>query len=308
MHDPSQEHRVDRLIITGASEAYADSLLALLGSIRRNWPGAPPVRVYDIGLSQASLERLARCGHVAVKVPPFCDHWRKHYTWKTWCWLDAPARDVFWIDAGIVILAPAEEVFDRIATDGYFVVPSHHGLEAEASEAACEGCRVPPEFRTGKPTFAGCFIGFRKEGRVLDMLAEAHEVAKVERCIASAEPTNRHDQALVSLLLHRNFPRICPADEQAFAGSRGPDQVPGQRAWVHRRRMRPEDLRALGDCAASDGPPYLPRPLPTPPAWKRAWKATFGRLEAAVRVLRRRHRLVDASKYDGIRDRVGPRG
>lgn len=293
---------MDRMIITGASEIYADSLLALLGSIRRNWPGAPPVRVYDLGLSQATIHRLARVGQVPVQVPAFCTHWRKHYAWKTWCWLEAPARDVFWIDAGIAILAPTEEVFDRIAADGYFVIPSGFGLESEASAAACEGCRVPPGFRIGKPSFASGFIGFRKEGRVLDMLAEAHEVAKVERFIASAEPTNRHDQAIVSLLLHRSFPRICPADEQLFAGSRGPDQIPGQRAWVHRRRMRPEDLRALSECAASDGAPYRPSPLPIPPAWKRAWKATFGRLESAARGIRRRYKLIDVSKYDGIRD------
>lgn len=94
----------ERLLLTAASEAYAPSLLALLGSLTLHWPSHPPVRVYDIGLAPSSRETLERHGVEVVAVPAFCPHWRRHFTWKPWCWADAPARDVLWIDAGVVVL------------------------------------------------------------------------------------------------------------------------------------------------------------------------------------------------------------
>src|SRR5659263_346946 len=81
-----------RMIVTAASAAFGSSLVALLGSLNLNWPDHPPIRVYDLGLERKTLETLSRHGVEVVPVPPFCPHWRKHFTWKIWCWNDAPAR------------------------------------------------------------------------------------------------------------------------------------------------------------------------------------------------------------------------
>ena len=48
----------NRMIITAASSTFGPSLLALLGSLNLNWPGHPPVRVYDIGLDEDTLGDL----------------------------------------------------------------------------------------------------------------------------------------------------------------------------------------------------------------------------------------------------------
>ena len=87
-------NEASRLIITAASGAYGPSLLALLGSLNLNWPNHPPVRVYDIGLNDGTLQVLAENQIEVIKVPPFCPHWRKHFTWKIWCLNNAPARDI----------------------------------------------------------------------------------------------------------------------------------------------------------------------------------------------------------------------
>ena len=109
-----------RLIISAASASYGPALLAMLGSIKLVWPAHPPILVYDLGLDQSTRAVLDAVGIPVRPVIPFVPHWRKHYTWKIWCWNDAPAENVFWLDAGLVLLAPLMEVFTAIERHGYF--------------------------------------------------------------------------------------------------------------------------------------------------------------------------------------------
>jgi hypothetical protein len=298
-----QDSRVGRLVITGASEPYFVSLLALIGSLRINWPSHPPLLVYDLGLEPASLARLEAMGQRVRKVEPFCPHWRHHFAWKIWCWNDAPAEEILWIDAGIAVLEPLDEVFDHVSRVGYFVVPTYHTLDENASESACEGCRVPPRFRHGRATFAGGFIGFRKRDRVEAILREALEIAKIERFIASSERQHRHDQMLIALLLHRDLGPVCPADGQIYAGWISPDQVPGQRVWVHRRRMRREDMERLASAAQTGGSPFRPQAPPRAGVARRIWKAVFGPIERTLRRVVRGESILDRRPYDGFRRR-----
>jgi hypothetical protein len=84
--------RIDHLVITAASRSYGPSLLALLGSLSLNWPDYAPVRAYDIGLDDESLDVLAQNEIEAVRVSPFCPHYRKHFTWKIWCLNASPHK------------------------------------------------------------------------------------------------------------------------------------------------------------------------------------------------------------------------
>jgi len=236
-------------------------------------------------------------------VDPFCTHWRRHFAWKIWCWNDAPADEVLWIDAGIAVLAPLDEIFGHLGRTGHFVVPTYHLLSENASEAACLGCRVPPGFREGRCTFAGGFIGFAKRDPMLSILREALDIAKVERFIASSGREHRHDQMLISLLMHRDLGPVCPADGLLYAGWLGPDQVPGQRVWVHRRRMHPDDMKHLAEAAAKGGPAFRPR-APSSTSWPyRLWKTIFAPPERWLRRLFRGQPLRDRQPYDGVRAR-----
>ena len=116
----------NKLIVTGASVSFSQSLLALLVSLTLNWPEHPPVLVYDLGLDEQILGTLHENQIQVRKVPPFVPHWRKHFTWKVWCWNDAPARDVFWLDAGVVVLHPLDDVFMAIDKIGYFINPTYY--------------------------------------------------------------------------------------------------------------------------------------------------------------------------------------
>jgi hypothetical protein len=257
---PMIETSGERLIITAASAGYAPALLALLGSLNLNWPGHPPAIVYDIGLDDETLRRLAEHAIPVRKVPAFCPHWREHYTWKLWCMNDAPARDILWMDAGLVVLEPLDEIFDALETQGYFAVPNHQLLDWEGSDEACRGIGVAPEFRKGKPTLAATLMGFRKTGRILALLQEALAVAHVERHVAATTIAHRWEQALLSLLLYKYLGRVVIADGAIYLGSISPVQVPGQKVWVHRRRMLPADQLHFARQISGPGRPHRPQP------------------------------------------------
>ncbi|MBN2547918.1 MAG: hypothetical protein JXB15_02075 [Anaerolineales bacterium] len=291
---------LDQVIITAASSPYSPSLLALLGSLNLNWPGHPPVRIYDIGLEDDTLQRLASLDQTVVKVPPFSPHWRKHFTWKIWCLNDAPAQSVLWLDAAIVVLRRLDEVFNLIQSQGYFAIPNYHLLDWEASEAACAGCGVSPEFRLGKHTLAGGVIGFKKERLSLQVLQEALAAAMDEKHIAATSPRHRHDQALLSLLLYKHYGQVNIADGQIYAGWKSPNQVHGQKIWVHRRTLLRNDLEHYAAHISQPGAPYLPQD----PASSSPWRYRLKKFYRTIRqwIARVNTRNAPPTIYDGIRE------
>jgi hypothetical protein len=253
----------DEVIITAASASFGRALLALLGSLNLNWPGHPRVVVYDIGLDGETRRRVEGAGYEVRAVERFCPHWRKHYTWKIWCWNDAPAPRFFWLDAGAVVLRPLDEVFRVTATLGYFVIPTYRFLTENASEEACLGCGVAPEFGRGRMTWAAGVIAFdRSHAAIGPLLRTALELAHDEKHLRASAPLHRHDQALISLLLHKHLGDVVCSDGLVYGGWTSPRQVPGQKVWVHRRRMREHDVEHFARHIATGGKPRMPfRPV-----------------------------------------------
>lgn len=295
----------DRMIITAASSSFGPSLLSLLGSLNLNWPHHPHVRVYDIGLDDETLHVLNAHNIEVVKVPEFCPHWQKHFAWKIWCWNDAPASEILWLDAGLVVLKPLDEVFHAIGNMGYFVVPTYHPLVENASELACEGCGVDARFRDGKVTLAGGFIGFKKEGQILQILKEALSVALKEKYIAATERMHRHDQAIISLLFYRELKNVLMADGVIYCSCfplNDSPRCPGRSVWVHRRSILPEDQAYFASRIVEKGPLYLPKDPKTEKRFKLLWKKIFGGPERFIRRLIK-GQMGEEGPYNGIRDK-----
>lgn len=295
----------DRMIITAASENFAPSLLALLGSLNLNWPDHPPVRVYDIGLGDDTLRVLDDNGIEVVKVPAFCLHWRKHFTWKIWCWNDAPAREILWMDSGLAVLKPLDDVFYAIDNLGYFVVPTYHPLTENASENACRGCGVDAGFRNEKITLAATFIGFKKEGNILKILKEALSIALIEEYIASTEKMHRHDQAIISLLLYRELKNVLMSDGVVYCSCVPLNQShesPGQKVWVHRRAILPEDQTYFASHITAPGSSYMPKDPQVGRYFRNLWKKVFGLPERYIRRLIK-GQLGKEAPYNGIRNK-----
>jgi hypothetical protein len=296
-----RKKRTEKLIITGASSAFGPSLLALLGSLTLNWPHHPPVLVYDLGMDEETLAVLQENRIEVRKVPAFVPHWRRHFTWKIWCWNDAPARDVLWLDAGVVVLQPADELFDVIARIGYFINPTYYLLSDTATEAACVGCGVEPEFRNHKMTFAGGVVGFRKEGVFADILSWALQIASVEEYIRSTIPLGRHDQAILSLLIYKHIPNPIMLDAMIYAGWSSPRQVRGQKIWVHRRALLADDMEHFKRHVSLPGEPYIPA---DPSSQKRTLlaRARQALKKPILALLRSKFSGSKPKIYDGVRD------
>ena len=289
----------DRLIITAASKAFGPSLLGLLGSLTLNWPQHPPVLVYDLGLDETTLSTLREHNIPVKKVPPFCAHWRTHYTWKIWCWNNVPAQQFLWLDAGIAVLNPLDEVFATLTQTGYFVIPTYHLLTENASLAACQCCGLSPEFRNGRMTLAAGVIGFDKGERITSILKEALVVALNENCIKATEPMHRHDQAIISLLMHKYLEPLVLSDGIVYGGWISPHQTPGQKIWVHRRSIRKEDLNHFIGHISTHGDPYELLEPPGRSLEIRAWPYTFINF---LRKVLSSHKPNDTSINDGVKD------
>ena len=301
---PSTATPHDRLIVTAASRSFGSSLLALLGSLNVNWPAHPPVVVYDIGLDEDTLASLGAFDAVVTRVPAFCPHWRRHFTWKIWCLNDAPGRDVLWIDAGVVVLAPLDDAFAALAALGYFAAPTYRFLAEQAPAAAIRACGVTAASLEGRLTLSATMIGFRKAGKGLALLREAYGLALDERNIAAETPDHRHDQALLSLLLYRHYGRVVSADQQVYLNWRSPAHTVGQKVWVHRRKMLAVDIDHLArQRAPSASGPYVP--ADPPPAGTRRPLRWLRTVAARVRRIRRGAPRA-AVVYDGDRDGAPP--
>lgn len=232
-------------IITAASEKYANSLYALLGSLKGNWPDHPPVVVYDLGLEEPTLTYLCQCGITVKEIPAFCQHWKAHYTWKIWCMNNAQFDVIIWMDAGMCILEPLDEIITIIKKRGYFLVPNYQFLDHEVSPAACEACGVPYSFRIGKGTIAGTFIGFLKNGPFGKIITEVMDIALVEKNIMAYNARHKHDQSLISTLTYKYFPNPELEDGFVYLGWKSPKMVSGQKVWLQRRQILKEDIRTF---------------------------------------------------------------
>ena len=295
----------DRMIITAASAAFGPSLLSLLGSLNLNWPGHPHVRVYDIGLDDETLRVLDANNVEVIRVPAFCPHWRKHFTWKIWCWNDAPASKILWMDAGLVVLKPLDDVFYAIDKLGYFVVPTYHPLTENASENACRGCGVDASFRDGKITLAATFIGFKKEGQIQQILEEALSIALTEEYIASTERMHRHDQAIISLLLYKKLKSVLMSDGVVYCSCvplSNSHESPGQKLWVHRRSILSGDQDYFASHITAPGASYMPKDPQTGKHFRELWKKVFGLPERYIRRLIKGQPIKD-EPYDGIKNK-----
>lgn len=256
---------VPRMIVTGASPAFEASLLALLGSLRVNWPDHPPVLVYDLGMGRTTLDRLASASINVQKVPVFCLHWRKHFTWKIWCIHDAPARTYLWLDAGVCVLRPFPEVFECAEKLGYFCSTNHFSQSKQTSERMAQALGVGAVSLDGMVSINAGIHALMKDERGCALLDEALTIALEETAMRPTDVWHRHDQPLITGLLYKYFGELVLADFETYAGWQGPDKVLNQKIWVHRRRMLAKDLDYFCQGLMQPMPPYIPV---RPPALK----------------------------------------
>jgi hypothetical protein len=206
---------------------------------------------------------------------------------------DAPGECVLWLDAADCILRPVPEVFEIIRQQGYFVVPNYWPLEIEASEAACEGCGVPPDFRVGKVSLAAGLFGFMRGSVAEKVVQEALEVALTERYIMATKPSHRWEQAILSLLMYREISPLIFCDGTTYLYEDLAAKFTTHAIWAARRGMHPKDLRFFASCLSGPVSPHVPRPSHKVTPWYKSAVQVKIALNAVLKLLGRKKRLRD---------------
>ena len=251
----------ERLIITGASTSYERSLFALIGSLNCNWPGHPPILVYNLGLAPDAVDVLMKAGLMVRDVPAFVPHWRSDFTWRPWCFHDAPAREYLWLDAGLCVLRPLDDAFEAIHRLGYFSVALYnHPVAPSVPDPLRRNAGIREDALSEMISISAGVHGIRKEGAGAELINEAYQLCLNHENMRATEPPHRHDQALLTLMLYKHFgpPLLADYHVYAYHDPSGPGIESRQKIWVHRRKMLDEDVAFFSSYVAKVGPTHRP--------------------------------------------------
>lgn len=202
------------VVVTGANSRYFGSLIHMLSTLWAESPGFESVLVYDLGLSAAERSILTRVEKVTLRrVPPFCPHYLdvENFAWKTAAICDAleDGGAVLWLDAGIEITAPLDDLFDTVRRDGYLftVTPLNHpncriGHLSHARSLELLGAESD-YFRNAFMVNAGV-MGYLAGHPAAQIAYSARQYAANPEIIMGPRHSHRHDQTIYSVLRVRN--------------------------------------------------------------------------------------------------------
>jgi hypothetical protein len=245
------------VLATGADERYGWWLLNMLGSVKANSDIFERIVAYDLGLERRQRQLLDAISSVEVRtVPPFVPHWREGFTWKAWIWTHLEAEQLVWLDAGLTVIRPLEEVLAAIDEHGYFVVSQGRPIEDVIPSNWYELYGIGPE-RRSRMTIAAGIIGFARDSDFYRRIVtptfddcvrgcsrgfSADDAERLNRgLMASSEliirdcPHFRWDQSVLNARLHAALDDPVVHDLDKFAGWKSKNDHPEQVIWSHRR-------------------------------------------------------------------------
>lgn len=272
------------VLCSAADARYGFYLVNLIGSVKAESDIFDRIVVYDLGLTPFQRRLVSAIRGVEMrKVPPFAPHWAKGRTWKPWIWTHIDGERIVWLDSGLTVLRPLDDMLAGIATRGYFVVSQGHPV-ADSTPSDYYALYDFPRELAQRDTVAAGILGFERSGAFYDRVI----VPTFEDCLAGrslgfspddAERLNqgldstdapvlrdcshfRWDQTVLNLRFYSAIEDPVVHDLDKFAGYRSPHDHPEQVIWSHRRR---------GDFGYLTRVPYRPATAP----WALAWGAWY---------------------------------
>ncbi len=235
--------------------------LNLVGSILKRSPGLKAIYVYDLGLT--AFQRFQFKGIPGVtlkKVPPFVKHWRQCWSWKPWIWLNTPANNLMFLDAGTEVLRDLSEIAECVLANEYFLVSQYETSENGHTLSDIVPSGYYQEFGldtsvSKNPVVAGGIVGFKTSSEFFHKVITGtyelvikgynlgwseHElwrnkgINQLEDPAVRDCPYFRHDQTLLNLLLYKYIenPVIQPVNK--YGGFHSPQDHPEQVIWNSR--------------------------------------------------------------------------
>lgn len=257
-----------RVIVTAADSRYFGSLTNLVGSIFGNYPEFDGILIYDLGLSWLERLILARMRKIQIKqVFPFCPHYLDigSFAWKTAAICDALEQGtaVLWLDAGIEVQGPLDDLFETIERDGYLftVTPLDHPncrIGHLSHQRSLELLGADSAFLRNSLMVNAGVMGYLSGHRASEIAFEAMQFAANPEIIVGPRYSHRHDQTIYSVLrvksnlraqynifnldnVHAQYPFLIRAKGEEIV----PDAVASAWSWseVHAYLLITRDMR-----------------------------------------------------------------
>lgn len=225
----SEDLHKELYFCTAADTKYYDLLLNLIGSIHEtNYENLKEIAVFNIGMTKEQIENLKRINKVSVyeieKVNPYItDQFRTNnegkiitgwYSWKPVAIKQAVEMFpyVLWIDAGLTVLKPIDDLFKFIQINKYFLCSIHvHNVDYQTTKY------LKNKFELDKPEnnwillqsiIPSGIIGITKDiyrELVLPFYELSKDIKNFEDDGSTSKGfgTGRHDQSVLTLLAYK---------------------------------------------------------------------------------------------------------
>jgi lipopolysaccharide biosynthesis glycosyltransferase len=199
------------IIVTAADRKYFDSLRTLISSIHKHsYEVVDKIIVYDIGLDPEEVKRLNNIEKVCVKEFSNIEIPYKHYllpkghAYKLYCVYEFKqlAKNILWLDAGVMLLKDIHEIFNIIELEDIFLVGDVH-LNKNYTKKACIQAMNATENELNDTQLSSGILGYKSNGKYQKLIDEAFEYSKIEDCVVGDEENHRHDQSVYSILASR---------------------------------------------------------------------------------------------------------
>ena len=257
-------HLPGRILVTACNEPYFDTCLTLISSIHHtSLASVDRIYVYNLGLTAAHITALNSLYKVEVRdfetlqgqypnMDPDFFYKKPHCcAWKQVSLNDASDQDgdlILWLDAGVLLLKSAQEIFDLIARDDIFLVRDNwHNYTWTHPKCALIMKATEKELRDYQ--LCAGIQGYKKGGAYQKMMDEALKYSLIRECIDGHLSCHygqlipgeeilghRHAQSILSILASRYH---CPTHSIYRYGEwRTLEQCQKQDSviWVHRRQ------------------------------------------------------------------------
>ena len=201
------------ILITAANNVYFETLKTLIASVHRTSDHiVDKILVYDLGLDVSEINYingLYKCEVLDLKsliTPlPFDDYLLpKGHGYKCFCMVDAKnyGDNIFWLDAGAMLLKSIEPIFNTIESEDIFCVGDSH-LNKNFTKDSCIQIMNATESELNDVQLSSGIIGYKVGGKYEHIFDEAFEYSKIEGCVVGDEQNHRHDQSVYSILVSR---------------------------------------------------------------------------------------------------------
>lgn len=219
-------------VVTGADSGYFYSLLTLIQTLRTvDTENQFFLDIWDLGLEpwQTNILSTMLNSRTSVKAiedyhqepfPNAFNNQTESFSWKPFCIRTSllDFQNVLWLDAGVAISGKLDPVFSLLMQQGFLFFDN---FERKNIDWTSRECLELMEFQTtdfGGLQISANMIGFTNSKESLELIDEWIQFCSLPESMFSADPNHRHDQSVLSILIHRRNLPLAPFSRFAHEG------------------------------------------------------------------------------------------